>query len=101
MATDDAGSTGIVGHNIVELKKDIANAIAEINQAKAERKNCNDRIAEIRSKLETKGIHKQAFDMALKYLNMDADKREGFDIAYAIVREAGGLPLQDDLLSAA
>lgn len=35
--------------------------------------------------------------MAMQYMNMDPDKREGFDLAYTIVREAIGLKMQPDL----
>lgn len=88
-------------HNLTELKQIIADAIKGVTQLKNERKDIGVEIQSIRSKLVTYGVPKKAFDMALSYINMDPDDREGFDVAYALVREAGGLPMQEDLFSAA
>lgn len=90
-----------IGHNLTELKKKIQGAIRSINDLKAGRTETNAAIAEVRATMEAAGIPKPAFDMALRYLNWEPEKREGFDLAYAIVREAGGLPLSEDLFSAA
>lgn len=89
------------GHNLNKLKASIADAINGVKRLKVERTDINAEIAELRANMETLGIPKKAFDMAMTYMNMDPDKREGFDIAYAIVREAGGLPMSDDLFAAA
>lgn len=90
-----------IGHNLSELKKEIKAAIGDVNNLRNERQSINDDIAAIRSKLESKGIKKAAFDMAMRYLNWEPEQREGFDIAYAIVREAGGLSIQEDLFTKA
>lgn len=90
-----------VGHNLSETMKDIQKAISDIRELKGQRKSINEDVAAIRENLQSKGIHKQAFDMALRYLDMDADKRQNFDLAYSLVREAGGLPLQGDLFAEA
>lgn len=90
-----------IDHNLKKVKDAIREAIGEINQHKEERDDTNAQIQAIREKLKALGIPKKAFDMALSYVNMDPDKREGFDIAYALVREVAGLPLQDDLFTAA
>ena len=90
-----------IGHNLTGLKKNIADAIQKMGRLKNERSDVNAEMAAIREALQAQGIPKKAFAMALQYLNMDPDDREGFDIAYALCREAGGLPLQEDLFQAA
>lgn len=88
-------------HNLTELKAIIAGAIRTVSDLKLDRTDINAEIQSVRSNLVTHGVPKKAFDMALSYINMDPDDREGFDIAYALVREAGGLPMQEDLFAAA
>lgn len=90
-----------IGHNLNETTKMIEKAINDIRDLKGKRKSINEDIAAIRENLQSKGVHKQAFDFALRYLDMDVDKRQSFDVSYALVREAGGLPLQGDLFMAA
>ena len=88
-------------HNLTDLKKIISDAIKSVGDLKLDRADINAEIQSVRANLVTHGIPKKAFDMALSYINMDPDDREGFDVAYALVREAGGLPMQEDLFSAA
>lgn len=88
-------------HNLTELKKLIADSIKSVTELKKDRADVNAEIAAVRAKLVSQGIPKKAFDMAMNYINMDPDDREGFDVAYALVREAGGLPMQEDLFTAA
>lgn len=89
------------GANLTQLKKDVKKITDGINAQKKKRQEINDQIASYRAKLETMGIHKKAADMAMAYMSWEPEKREGFDIAYAIVREAMGLPVSDDLFAAA
>lgn len=88
-------------HNLTELKKLIADSIKAVTELKKDRADVNAEIGAVRAKLVAQGIPKKAFDMAMAYINMDPDDREGFDVAYALVREAGGLPMQEDLFTAA
>lgn len=88
-------------HNVGELKKQIADAIQSVKQLKLDRQDINADIQAVREKMNALGIHKAAFDMAMKYLSWEEDKRTNFDLAYALVREAGGLPMQEDLFQAA
>lgn len=87
--------------NVSDLKRLISRTLQEVKQLKLDRADVNDDINAKRAALAAKGIPKKAFDMAAAYIDMDPDDREGFDIAYALVREAGGLPMQDDLFTAA
>lgn len=87
-----------IGHNISGLKDDAKQAIDKINTLKSERQSINEQIGAIRANMESKGIPKPALDMAMRYLGWEPEKREGFDLAYAIVREAGGLPVAPDLV---
>lgn len=85
------------GSNLTDKMKKIQSAITRVGNAKNERAEVNAEIAQIRASMEEIGIPKAAFDMAMRYLNWEPEKRQGFDVAYALVREAGGLPLQGDL----
>jgi uncharacterized protein (UPF0335 family) len=81
--------------NLTKLKKDLNSAAKKINAKKEERKAINDDINALRQDLAARGIPKAAFDMALKYMNWDEDKRKGWDAAFALAREAIGLPFND------
>ena len=96
MAKDETAGLNQAGSNITKLKDDIVKGVGSINELKLERTSINEQIGALRSDLEAKGIKKQALDMAMTYMNWDEDKREGFDIAYTIVREALGAPLATD-----
>lgn len=89
------------GANLTDKIKKIQSAIDRVRQHKEERHEVNAEILAIREGMAALGIPKAAFDMALKYLDWEPEKRQGFDVAYALVREAGGLPLQGDLFMAA
>ena len=90
-----------IGHNLTGLKKNIAEGLQKLKQLRNDRSDTNAEMSAIRADLEAQGIPKKALAMAITYLNMDPEDRENFDIAYALVREAGGLPLQEDLFQAA
>lgn len=90
-----------LGHNLSETMKKIQKAIGNVNKLKDDRKAINADIQAIREGLEALGIHKVAFDMAMRYLSWEPEKRQGFDLAYSLVREAGGLPIQADLFAEA
>lgn len=85
------------GSNLTEKLKKIQKAISDVRQLKEERAETNADIAAVREAMSALGIPKAAFDMAMRYLEWEPEKRQGFDVAYALVREAGGLPLQGDL----
>lgn len=76
-------------------------AYKRINEIENERKALNATKKEVRANLERMGINLIAFDAASKYRNMDPDKREGFDLSYAVARLSLGQPLQDDLFEGA
>ena len=92
---------GDTQHNVGDLKKKIAEAIQSVKQLKLDRQDVNADIQAIREKMNALGIHKAAFDMALRYMSWEEDQRSNFDLAYALVREAGGVPMQEDLFQAA
>lgn len=88
------------GDRLKEIKNRISLAARTVDQAKAERREANEVIGAERAALETLGIPRKAFDMAKRYVDLDPDERRGFDLAYAICREALGEPLdaQGDLI---
>lgn len=96
MGTSDETAPEI-GGNISQLKKDVAEAADKVNKKVAQRQAINDDINAIRQDMEAKGIGRKAFDAARNYSNADPEKRQGFDEAYSIAREAMGVPLQGDL----
>lgn len=83
-----------MGGNIKGLHEDIRASKERIDQWKKERKAINDKIKAERETMEAKGMTKDAFDDAMAYINSDADKREGYDTAYIICREALGAPVK-------
>lgn len=93
MAKKETAGLSQAGSNITELKKDIVAGVQRIQAEKEKRTACNEEIAAVKADLVAKGVHKKALDMAMTYMAMDADKREGFDVAYDIVREAIGMPI--------
>lgn len=99
--TKDNPTTNVVktGGNVSQLKTDIVDGIAKIDAEVLKRQSANEAIAAVKSDLEAKGVPKKALNMAMQYMAMDSDKREGFDVAYGIVREAMGMPVigQGDL----
>lgn len=90
----------IVG-NMTALEKLISDSLKSLDQHEANRSEENAGIAAIREVLAAKGISKKALSAARTYMKLDPDDRQGFDIAYALVRKVGGLPMQDDLFEAA
>ena len=87
--------------NMTKLEKLIADSLKSLDQHEANRTEENAEMAAIREVLAAKGISKKALSAARTYMKLDPDDREGFDIAYALVRKVGGLPMQDDLFAAA
>jgi hypothetical protein len=80
-----------------ELKDRIRAAEKRIKGAQDNRAEENAVIAEEYTALEAKGIPRKAMAWALIYASWDADARAGFDVAYQIVREAIGVPMEDQL----
>lgn len=87
------------GQNLTKTLDEIRGIMVKINKNKDRRAEVNADIQALRDKAVTLGIPKSALDMAMRYLDWEPEKREGFDLAYQLVREAGGLPVQPDLFS--
>jgi chaperonin GroEL (HSP60 family) len=83
-----------------ELKKKIRDAVNTVNGAKEDRAESNAVIAEAMASMEAKGIPRKALQWAMTYSEWDSDARAGFDVAYQIVREAIGVPMEDELFNA-
>lgn len=90
----------IIG-NMTKLEKLIADSLKALDGHEANRTEENAEMAAIREVLAAKGISKKALAAARTYMKLDPADREGFDIAYALVRKVGGLPMQDDLFAQA
>lgn len=72
----------------------------KIKTLSEDRKAINASVQAVREQVESFGVSKAAFDMAMRYARMDEEQRQGFDVAYAVVRKALGLPIQSDLFNA-
>jgi len=88
-------------HNVKALIKEIRKAAEQVAELKEQRTAINEQIGAIRADVAAKGVPKKAFDQACAYVAMDEDKREGFDAAYQITREALGQPVQGDMFQQA
>lgn len=87
------------GANLTKTLDEVKNIVRDVNRHKAERQEINAEIQSLREKATTLGIPKAALDMAMRYMDWEPEKREGFDLAYQLVREACGLPVQGDLFA--
>lgn len=97
----DGANTGGTDVNPAELSvaeklTTIKEKIDQINNLKAERSEVQADIQAAREAIVAMGIPKKAMDMAMAYMAMDEKQRKGFDAAYAMVRQAIGLPMQTD-----
>jgi hypothetical protein len=89
------------GSNMAYIEEEVAKGIEKTRKHKNNRQSENDELRAIKAHLETLGIRKEAFVMAIQYLEWDEDKRQGFDLAYSIVRKVGGSPIRLDLVGLA
>lgn len=83
--------------NLTTLKREIKNAVGEIEAAAVRRQGANEDKAAIITKLEAKGINRHALKMMIRYLGFDDRQRKNFDESMMLVREAVGAPIQSDL----
>lgn len=86
--------------NIASIRASVADAIEQIKALNADAQEFTNAKSIVVAKLVALGIPKAAFDQAMRYLGWDEEKRQGFDLAYRIVREAGGAPIRPDLFNA-
>jgi len=83
-------------NNSPELRQYLSQALSQLAELKADRSATSETISAIYARIKERGINKKAFDMAMAYATLDQPQKEAFDVAYAIVREASGYPLQHD-----
>ncbi len=87
----------LITGDLNELKREINAAIDEIEAITDRRSNVAADKAAVVKRLEAKGVNRDAFRLALVYAGWSERKRQNFDVAYALVREARGLPVQGSL----
>lgn len=78
----------------------ITAAASELDVIAEERKEVNAKKNLVISRLEKYGLNRHAVTAVFRYLKLDEDARDNFDLSYAIARKATGSPLQDDLFEA-
>jgi hypothetical protein len=96
MSDESVHAVQTEGDNLV-LEDEIRIARDQVIALKIERSLIGEQIADVRDRMETLGVSKQAFDAALRYYEQDPDKRETYDHSYAKARSAMGVPLQTEL----
>jgi hypothetical protein len=87
-----------IGDNIKGLTDDIEKAFEKVDQFGNDREAINKKVQAVREDLYAKGIPKEAFDLARAYKSWPEDKRRNFDLAFAVCRDAIGMPMQADFL---
>lgn len=83
-----------IGHNIEGFHSEIREVHEEIIALEKQRKQINEKLGELRSRLETKGLIRKGQAAALSYFKLSPDDRKAFDNTYVLYREAVGLPLK-------
>lgn len=80
-----------------ELKSKIKETIEHIEDLHEERTGISERKNALVAELEALGINRHALNAAVTYIGLPEKKRQNWDDAFAIVREALGEPMQGDL----
>lgn len=89
------------GANMTKKMEQLRNIVEEIREEKEKRTSINANIQALRERFQALGVHKEAADLAMRIVEWEVDKRQGFDVAYALMREVVGLPVQGDLFAQA
>lgn len=80
----------IKGGDVNNIIQKCREAIEAITDFEVDRKEINAEITAVRERLETLGIGKKPLSMAISYSKLNTEQREGFDLAYSILRQAIG-----------
>ncbi|TXH43380.1 MAG: hypothetical protein E6Q97_34200 [Desulfurellales bacterium] len=91
---DDHAKVTAMGGNIKGLFDKIAEVRDYIVQKKKERAQINADIKAAMEKIESLGIKKDGFRMALSYFESSTDQRKDLDKSYLLAREGMGLKVQ-------
>ena len=83
-----------------KAKKFISSSCQEIEDIKAERKGCNERLSAQFEQFEGEGYDKDAVKAQIKRASMSEEKRQRFDNTYIAVAIALGHPVQQDMFAA-
>ena len=83
-----------------KAKKLIVSSCQEIEDIKAERKGCNERLSAQFEKFEGEGYDKDAVKAAIKRASMSEEKRQRFDNTYIAVSISLGALVQQDMFAA-
>lgn len=92
--TTNAENVVAMGGNIKGLYDEIKEAADELLALEKERKAINDKMAEIRSRLEAKGLIKKGQSAALTYFKLSPEDKKNFDQTYIMMREGMGVPIK-------
>jgi uncharacterized protein (UPF0335 family) len=84
--------------NMKGIHAAIVQADKEIGEIETKRKAMTDEISSVMERLERLGLSRHAMRHVRRYMKMDENERKSIDTAVAIIREALGDPVQNDLL---
>jgi len=76
--------------NLGQIIQQCRDGIETITDYEKDRQAINSEIQAIRENLESLGIGKKPLAMAIGYSKLNTKQREGFDLAYSILRQAIG-----------
>ena len=97
MAEGNGQATNGQGHNLAAIKDDVKEGVAEMVRLEGERKAINEQIGAIRQRIVSKGVNRHALKAAISYYKSEEGQRAGFDSSYRLVREAVGVPVDNEL----
>ena len=72
-----------------------------VDDVRAIREDANAQLAAAKSTLVADGFNKDALQAALSYANTPEEKRKNWDESYIFARKSLGVPIQEDLFTAA
>lgn len=91
-----------IGKDLGTVKKAILKAVEKIDAIRKKRMEMNDESKAVLANLANDyGLHPDAVRLALKVRDMDPENRRHFDIAYGVIREVLGDPVQGNLFETA
>lgn len=82
-----------------EMLDSIREVRDELQKCADDRKHANEYASELRARLVTAGLSKEAVKHAMKYLELNDNERAKYDISMALVRRALGAPMQIDWIT--
>lgn len=94
---DSDSSDGGIGHNLTQIKDVVLKARDDIDKIMKRREKSTDELNLVKDRCEEVGISRKVLMRAYRDWKADPEKRNEEETAYAIAREAMGVPVQEEL----